>query len=460
MAKMLCRCLFLFTLIILFIPMCVFAHDNSDLNLSDTNDSSVVSDCDNITNQQDNIYLQNQSNDNSDLPLNNNVANVDADLDTIKNIIGDSISVGLLECQAYEYDDSNKSVLDTEVENEVKNKLTENNFDYNSLGYEFAADFVRYGDFDYTGVIRVFHNSLYLDQISASVTYSNTNEHTVEEQAYVDDFINNNQFVYENELSLEDYFDDDFDLEDRISSFADQHNIESISLTPYNIGGTNDFSFACFYNHKYYGKLIATLNETIKVKVPNNVTNKNTYILNKVKEFFINKYNEMGITDFINNDTDFYYRGNSIFAKDSIYGFDFRIGTFVADIVNVPVVNPLSNPSETHNGESNYSSYDYYYRTYYTYYDEESDSQTGGTLGSADTVLDINDIIKSDSKELKTTNNNKSNNKDVEKKEDNEKGKMSPTKILFIVLAGVLLAGIAIAIINKIPLNSESSIDV
>ena len=34
--------------------MCVFAHDNSDLNLSDTNYSSVVSDCDNITNQQDN----------------------------------------------------------------------------------------------------------------------------------------------------------------------------------------------------------------------------------------------------------------------------------------------------------------------------------------------------------------------------------------------------------------------
>ena len=37
---------------------------------------------------------------------------------------------------------------------------------------------------------------------------------------------------------------------------------------------------------------------------------------------------------------------------------------------------------------------------------------------------------------------------------------MSATKILFIVLAGVSLAGIVIAIINKILINSESSIDV
>ena len=490
MAKTLSRSLFLFILLLLllFIPMNVFAQDNnSDLDLGDTNDSTVVLECEDLTNLQDDLLLQNQLDDSNVLLLNDSVdeTNADSELETIKSIIGDSINVGLLESQAYDYDESNKSVLNTEVENEIKKRMVENNFDYDSLGYDFAADFVRYSDFDYTGIIRIFHNSLYLDQISLFVVYLNTNEHTDDEQAYVDNFIDNNQFVFENEFPLEEYFEDDYDLEERVNSFASQYDIECASLTPYHIGGTSDFPFACFYNHKYYGKLIATLNERIKVKVPSNITNTNDYILNKVKEFFINKYNEMGISDFIDNDTEFYYSGNFVFARSSTYGYDFKVGTFVADIVNVPVVNPepnhdesnYSNDSSNSNSNSNYNNYrrNYSYsRTYYTYYDEDSNSQTGITLGSSDTVIDISDIIKSDTKKVNTiknskktnkkssskVNNNKTDSKDIEEKKDETTEKMSATKILFIVLAGVSLAGIVIAIINKILINSESSIDV
>ena len=487
MAKTLCRSLFLFTLLLVFIPVSVFAQDNSDLNLSDTNDSTVVLECEDLTNFQDDSLLQNQLDDSNVLLLNDSVdeTNADSELETIKSIIGDSINVGLLESQAYDYDESNKSVLNTEVENEIKKRMVENNFDYDSLGYDFAADFVRYSDFDYTGIIRIFHNSLYLDQISLFVVYLNTNEHTDDEQAYVDNFIDNNQFVFENEFPLEEYFEDGYDLEERVNSFASQYDIECASLTPYHIGGTSDFPFACFYNHKYYGKLIATFNERIKVKVPSNITNTNDYILNKVKKFFINKYNEMGISDFIDNDTEFYYSGNFVFARSSTYGYDFRVGTFVADIVNVPVVNTepnhdesnYSNDSSNSNSNSNYNNYrrNYSYsRTYYTYYDEDSNSQTGITLGSSDTVIDISDIIKSDTKKVNTiknskktnkkssskVNNNKTDSKDIEEKKDETTEKMSATKILFIVLAGVSLAGIVIAIINKILINSESSIDV
>ena len=50
------------------------------------------------------------------------------------------------------------------------------------------------------------------------------------------------------------------------------------------------------------------------------------------------------------NDTEFYYSGNFVFARSSTYGYDFKVGTFVADIVNVPVVN-----TEPNHDESNYS---------------------------------------------------------------------------------------------------------
>ena len=466
-------------MLLLFVPISVFADEDENTFLNDTN-NNILNENNNLLNQENDSILNQHNNLNlEDNQLNNTsldmVGSTLTDIETIKNIIGDNISVDLLECQSYDYDESNNSVLNTEVENSVKDKLVANNFDYDSLGYSFSADFVNYNDFSYDGTIRIFQNGIYVDQIFATITYLNTDDHNEVEQAFVNDFIDNNDFTFEKEFYLDDYFDQGFDLNERLNSFADQFDIECSSMYPLDALVNGNYPFACFYNHKYYGKVFANLNKIVKVKVPSNISNASNYILDKVKEYFADVF--VGY--------DFYYSGDIIFVKDVVPGYDFKIGTFVPEIISVPVVNPtpasVVNPTPASvveyvvdNNSNNYYGRRYYARTYYTDYYDLEDEPVGSTLGSSDKEPDIADILKTNNSAKKLTKNtnkkatNKAKNSDnktitdkkVEEDKEKDNNKMSATKVLFIIVAGISLAGIVIAIINKIIINSEASIDV
>ena len=451
--------------LLLLVPVSVFAEGDEMTTLDDVNDNtSVLSDSSSLPNQDtDNDVLKNSQLDiNTSLDMQDNILN---EMELIRNIIGNSIDVDLLECQGYDYNESNTSVLNNEILNIVKDRLTNNNFDYVSLGYDFSADFIDYNDFSYNGTIKVFHNDIYLDQIFATIKYLNTNDYNDIEQSLVSDFINNNNFSFDKEFYLDDYLNQNFDLSERIDSFANQYDIECSSMSPSNTLGDGVYPFACFYNHKFYGKVLANLNKIVKVKVPSNVSNTSDFILDSVKEYFTGVY----------DDYDFYYSGDFIFVRNIVLGYDFKLGKFVSEVESVPVVNPVQefiSESSSYNEDNNYVIYNprrYYSRIYSYYVDEKMEDAVGETLGvTVEDAVNISDIIKIDNKHnnIIKKSNDKTTKRNIIKKEKEEIGiennnkKRGAIKLLFIIVAGISLAGVVIAIINKIIINSEISIDV
>lgn len=452
--------LLLIALIIMFLPITVFA--DSDVEVSQDNDTIVE--------------------ESNDLLLNSN----DDDLNKIREIIGQEIDVDLVESQSYDFvidGEDYYSVLDTAVSEVVLDKMKNSNFDYLALGYTFVPDCVRYNGFDYNGTIAVYKGDSLVDSISITIIYLNSNQHTQIEQDYVDDFVSSNEFYFEEEIYLEDYSNVTFNLDEELNDFSDDYGILCKSMLPPFSGVSYDFLYACFYNDKYYSSLIANHGISTIVTVPGEVVDQESYALNEVKDYFVGYFEELGIDDIVTNESMLFFSG------DYIYSDDICLGKFVIKVEPViepepvpgsmpelsPVVNPAPyvEPAPINNQqEAHYSSLSY--RTYYTRYctnyyssddtgDFEDSSQTGSTLGE-DNIIDVSDIIDSKNKidEVKSKTTTKTKENKIIKKTDlkNEKESFNRKDInvknlLFIVLSSIILIGIIIAIINKLFIRSE-----
>lgn len=457
MSKNNLRYLLLIINLVLFMPFSVFAQD-LDTN-SSVNDNTAVESQNTVNESADSV-----------LDINTNNESNDDEFETIKNAIGQNVDVDILESQSYDYSDNDDthSVLNDAVLDVIQQRLNDNNIDYVTLGYSFIPDCVKDDSF-YNGAINVYRNNLLIESINISINYLNTAEHINSEQEFVEEFINTNDFSYEEKVDLEDYENYDYNLDSKVNEISESYDIKSKAINSTYAGTSNESTYACFYNDKYYGTLVANLDLSIIVKVPSNVSDIENYALNKIKSYFINYYNNRGMSNLITTNTQMFFNNNYVFAGDVL------LGKFIIEkqkIVDPIPVNDYPTADKTSSNESN--TYDNYYRpykrNYYSkvyYTDFVDDSNSGSTFGEEEKTIDISKItnIKNVNTTKKTDNKKttkKSETKKTEKKEesvekkDSSKNKDSSVKkILLIVLSGILLIGVIVGLFNKLFIHPE-----
>ena len=378
----------------------------------------------------------------------------DEELDEIKDIISDNIDVDLLESQGFDYDENNESLVEKEVVNEIEKKLDENNINHDDLS--FVGDIVNPNNFSYSGEIHIYKGNDLVGTVNTGVTYSNTDQHTAAEQSHVNNFIESNSFVFVEEIDLENYENANFSPESKLNTLAADYGITCKSMLPPYAGATGDYPFACFFNDKFYGTLIANLELIINVNVPSNVTNDSEYVIKAVKNYFISYFANRGITDYITQNTNLYYNNGLIYGDNNIYLGKFKY----TKAKPTPVTpqqptnnNQSSNTSTNYNNSSRGSSYGYStsYKTYYTANEDEPEVKE-----TTEETTKVEDTKKEETKKEKTTKKEtKKESKKETKKEtkkdskDEKKSEGNVKKILFILVASILSVGIVLFAVDK-----------
>ena len=542
MIKGLYKFLLLVFAILIVMPITVFADVNTDsvdnnsyeLNsynedspneeekLDDENDSDEEeldgnnNELNNDVNDELNNDVNDELNNNENVDNDNDSNDEDDQLQLIKDSIKDVITINLLESEAYDYDENGYSIVNGEIVKAIETRLNDLGIDFNSLGYKFYSNFFNSNVFTYNGSINIIKDNSYVDSVVTTVVFSNTNEHTEEEQQYVDEFIENNDFNFQEEFYLDEYDENEFDVDSKVEEVSSNNNISSKSMIPPYAGTDKDFPYACFYNDKYYGKVIANIDRTIKVKVPANVSDVNSNALNQVKQYFIKYYSDLGINDFVTNNSVFYYSDGHIYLKDNNTSNDLDFGKYSFEqqspsdnnnnndndntditednnqnnntnvdtpIHNEPIVDTDTEYNNSNNNNydnsSDYSSYSNYNYNYYTdYQDNSSDNQDGDISQVTNTLEEIDNKVKEQEKEIikesenktkknttiknnnKTNNNSKNESTDKNKElEEDDSDKINAFKVLFITLAVILSIGVIIAVVNRI-ITSRNSIDI
>lgn len=430
---------------LLIIPVNTYA-------LESNNESDEI-----ITNTSDSTEIEtNESKVNTELTE-------DEELDPIKNIISDNIDVDLLESQGFDYDENESSIVEKEVVKEIEKKLDENNINHEN--YSIVGDIVNSNEFPYSGEIHIYKGEECVATVETGVTYSNTDQHKDAEQAHVNNFIETNNFDYVEEINLEDYESANISLENKLNTIASKYGITCKSMLSPATNVTSNFPFACFFNDKYYGSLIANLDVIINVNVPANITNDKEYVINAVKNYFINYFNKLGITNVLTENSKLYYNNGTIYSDN------ISLGNFKYTKAKEPSQTPAS-PQQTNNNQSsntnkNYNNsnrgYSYGYSSYKSYYtaneeqEEIKETVDNNKIEKSTKKANKKETTKKDSKKTVKKETKKDTNKKTRKaakkdsKEEQEKAKSGSgiKKILFILVASILSVGIVLFVVDK-----------
>ncbi len=212
----------------------------------------------------------------NELSIDNYVADSnesDGVVDTLESVLNQGINVDLLESQSYDYDENDNSILNEEIINQVQQLLDDNNITYDD--YSFVADFLESDSFDYTGCVYVYQNDSFVESIDTTVSFMNTDSHIDYEQEIVNDFLDNNSFDFEEDISLDNDENVFTVVQDKVSQLASNYSINCKSMLPPHVLTDHDFPFICFYNNKFYGTLTANIRRN--VLVPVSINNNNNY---------------------------------------------------------------------------------------------------------------------------------------------------------------------------------------
>ena len=365
------------------------------------------------------IYYAGCNTDSSDEVLNLVVEEenqVDSD---IIEIISNPIFIDQMESIIFEYDDEG-SLLDSAILFKIYSLLSDAGIDYEALGYSFVVDFFNNEIFDYNGFVKIFKNGEFVCSVETSVVFNNTNDYSEEEAQYVDDFIQNNEFSFEKEILLEEYDDSVFNVDEFVSDIASKYDIVCKSSILSNTGKVNIFKFACFYNNKFYGFLTARLDVIIKIIIPANIKNDQEYAINVVRNFFVNYYNNKGISDYITNDTELFFDGEIIGNKS----LNIELGRFhlVKEKKNEAETNSNSNNDDnsiSNNDSYNNSYNNYNYNNYY--YEDDYVENKLNNVSNDNSNNSSKTSIKSDKKSTSTKKKSKTKKKKTKSKKSTEK---------------------------------------
>ena len=202
----------------------------------------------------------------------------------IDELLAEPIDLDIEEINAFDYEITDEGSLNTVVEDKTK-EVIENRIENSNLKDENVSIYVNYRGYDktiYDADVSVYKDDVLVEQKEVQLTYTNTNNHTEEEQEYVDNFVENNSFDYE--VIIED--DENVNLDDLVSETATNNNLKSIVQLPPFVGNEEDVPYAIFMNNKYYRTINANIKRILKVKVPCNETNIDEHILNRVKTYY------------------------------------------------------------------------------------------------------------------------------------------------------------------------------
>ena len=205
-------------------------------------------------------------------------------LEDIEILLNHKISLDIEEINVYDFVERDNilfPMIDEKIYDAIMSIL--NNSEYQDENITITTNFNGYGlNSIYLTEIEVYKDNNLLGTIELELEYQNTQNHTEEEKQVVENFIEKNEYNFTK--IIED--NETYDLDELVKSLASQDNIKAVLALPPYAGSSEDIPYALFVNNKYYGSISANLKEILKIKVPYNETNTDTYVIERVKSYY------------------------------------------------------------------------------------------------------------------------------------------------------------------------------
>ena len=251
--------------------------------------------------------------------------------DEINDILPDYYFVSANENEASSdtvKNDIYNSVVDTLTDNEINNS------------YDVSVE-VGYPDDIFTVEVSVVNTTDTEDIVTknGTIVYANADNYVESDHNLVNEFVNNNEFVYKNSYELvDDFSKDNYSLEEVQDYVADMFSESTIEYDFNEITDSKDASLVgkvlMFVNSKYYASANFYYKNVPYVYVPFFTEDINSYVASKAYDILVNKYNLSGHTISYRNghlidDTTGYDYGEFDYIIDDSYEFSYVSGDTV-----------------------------------------------------------------------------------------------------------------------------------
>ncbi len=265
--------------------------------------------------------------------------NTEVTLADIENLIKGDYQINAYENNVNYYYSTKETAVSQYLISAIKQKLLNAGIDLDALGYKINAiegiyDGVNSTYNIYKGKVTIYdNNDNLLSTIEVGINYLNTNSHTPEEENEYQNFKNQNEFNFtyiEEGINNTDEF---YILKDKVNTIANNYN--NLRTRAYDFHGIydvirEDYPFLCFINSKYYGLIYAYLNHIIKVVIPYNVVDENSYILSYLANYYLEK-------GYIDSKEAIYIQNGKIYLTST----NNQIGKYQAERETGVIYNPV-----------------------------------------------------------------------------------------------------------------------
>lgn len=216
-------------------------------------------------------------------------------LEAIFQETGTDFNLELDEMDNFSYqDESNISIVEESIKKRLEERLHNNNYDFKTLGYEYDLYWNYFTNNEVKSyAITIYKNAEKILTIPLNVTFQNTESRTEEEEQLVKELIDNNNFTFIKEHTIDEVLDQEEnlypDLEEEINKIVENTEIEY--SYPMGGGGNStilsniieDNIIVFGIRGIIYGNVNATIGYLTKIDVPSEEDEK-SFVEKNVKE--------------------------------------------------------------------------------------------------------------------------------------------------------------------------------